>query len=77
MADRFQSPGVYTSEKDLSSLERASLLRRGVKGGGTAGSGTGGGGTKPKSYPWLLKCGYWNDSNYWIDSEQWEDTIRC
>jgi len=70
---RPKSPGVYTSEKDLSSVEINSLIRRGSSGG----SSGGGVGPRPKSYPWILECGKWNDFNYWVDNSKWQDNGTC
>lgn len=69
-----RSPGIYTSEKDLSSVNRDSRLKLGI--GGSGGSG-GGVGPRPKSYPWILECGKWNDFNYWVDNGKWQDNGTC
>ncbi len=71
---RFNSPGVYTSEKDLSSVNRLSLLGGGQR---ETSAGSAGSGGTIKSYSWLLKCGYWDDKNSWLDNENWEDENIC
>lgn len=71
----FSSPGVYTSEKDLS-------LRRG-RGKRGLGEVVDNGGVVPYSPPvkkpifWVLRCGYWEDEGTWLDYAVWEDIPIC
>jgi len=71
----FDSPGVYTSEKDLSL--RIGGSRRG------RGEVVNNGGIIPYSPPvikpifWILRCGYWVDEGTWLDYDKWEDNIIC
>lgn len=71
------SPGVFTSERDLS--KREGRVRRGISEEGIIG-GTQTTGTNPvpkKPVFWILECGYWNDEGTWLDYAKWEDIPIC
>ena len=73
---RPNSPGVYTSEKDLS-LKRGGISR------GRLGEAVNNNDEPPYTPPvikpifWILECGYWNDEGVWLDYAKWEDTPIC
>lgn len=71
---RFNSPGVYTSEKDLG-------LRSGNGGGFVEVVNNNAVNTYSpdvkKPIFWILQCGWWDDEGTWLDYAYWEDSILC
>jgi len=69
---KFRSPGIYTSEKDLT-------FRKGRKVGGVleATKRNDSGGITPTIKPnfWILRCGVWEDEGVWLDHSKWEDDV--
>jgi hypothetical protein len=66
---RFLSPGVYTTEKDLSFRRSLASIRR-------IPQTTSGQITPPPQPPqtvWILSFGFWNDNGFWFDNQQWND----
>ena len=69
---KYTSPGVYTSEKDLSFIKKGS--------GNNILEVAGGDGTNNNSIPvikptfWILRCGIWEDGGTWLSYAKWEDS---
>ena len=65
-----KSPGVYTSEKDLSFISKFKLVTNPSDENNGASNGI-------IALTWLLTCGKWDDSKSWLDKSKWEDDIVC
>lgn len=75
MPNFYKSPGVYTSEKDLTFRKRRLAVNSTI--GGSAPILKPSGVVPSPIINWILICGYWEDSNQWVDTENWEDSIVC
>jgi hypothetical protein len=68
---KFLSPGVYTTEKDLS-FRRSLASIRTSRGGTDTTSGQ----IIPSLPPqatWILQSGFWFDFGFWFDNNPWID----
>ncbi len=68
---RFNSPGVYTSEKDLDLKKTGNQISEAVE------SNNSGGVTNPTKKPifWVLRCGFWDDEGTWLSYARWQDDL--
>lgn len=73
MNSNFKSPGVYKSEKDLSTMlsRRSNLRIRELNQNGSQGTPN-----PPSPKPvflWILDSGFWDDNRFWYDNKNWKD----
>jgi hypothetical protein len=76
MPNFYKSPGVYTSEKDLTFRKRRLAVNSAI-GGSAPVFKPSGVVPSPPIINWVLSCGYWNDAEIWDDSYNWQDNITC
>jgi hypothetical protein len=78
MPNFYKSPGVYTSEKDLTFRKRRLAVNSAIGGSAPVFKPSGVVPSPPTPIiNWVLSCGYWNDAEIWDDSYNWQDNITC